>query len=157
MLTEAYQLEQLSKGSLDHIEEVILSVVEDHYRVSNVFVVGSFTFGLEKVRDIDIVVCVREELSRRDGDVFIDELSPIVSKILMREVTLIPSDIMRFMNDGMKPIGIPYYNLTSRVWVNKSPGQTHNKYVLCNEETTECWFVGRDSSEGMYYSAMKDD
>ena len=99
-LSKYNQLEHLSDVQLDYLETSILGVVEDKYTVDSIYIVGSFCFGLNKVNDIDVVVCIPlSEYRIVDDDednlsiygVF-EELSQLVSRKVKTDVQLIPTE-----------------------------------------------------------------
>ena len=57
------QLEQLSKTQLSLLKDSIHDVVQD-YVIDNIFMIGSFVFGLDKINDIDIIVCIKETVDQ---------------------------------------------------------------------------------------------
>ena len=123
------QLEQLSNTQLGLLKDSIHDVVKD-YVIENIFIVGSFVFGLKNVDDIDIVVCIKEHVSQEDMGKdnialyrkFEITYSKELSKIFNKKISLIPYNIIDFMTNEAKRVNPPMYDLTNGIWINKSPG-----------------------------------
>ena len=63
-----YQLEQLSQYELNILEQAIVDVCFKEHVVENIFIMGSFVFGLDKINDIDIAVCIKEYVDQDSLD-----------------------------------------------------------------------------------------
>ena len=59
-LSKYNQLEQLSKDQLDELENTLLDVIQDYFTVENIYIIGSFVFGFQKIYDIDVAVMIPE-------------------------------------------------------------------------------------------------
>ena len=57
-LSKYNQLEQLSSEQLDYLENSLLDVIGDSYSVEQIYIVGSFVFGFDKIKDIDVAVMI---------------------------------------------------------------------------------------------------
>ena len=136
------QLEQLSKDQLDSLNESILSVVSNNYTVENIFIVGSFVFGLDKVNDIDIIVCIKEHVdqdSLEPNNVelyreFDTDFSKVLGIMLNKKVHIRPYNIIDFMTDEAKRVNPPMYDLTNGIWINKSPGDVFPFHMVTIED-----------------------
>ena len=156
-LSKYNQLEQLSKDQLDSLNESILSVINDSYTVENIFIVGSFVFGLDKVNDIDIIVCIKEHVvqdSLEPDNVelyreFDTDFSNVLGIMLNKKIHMLPYNIIDFMTNEAKQVNPPMYDLTNRIWINKEPGVVF-PYHLATLDTGKVVLIERDgySCEG---------
>lgn len=154
-LSKYNQLEQVSQHDLNMLEQAIVDVCFKEHTIENIFVVGSFVFGLRKVNDIDIVVCIKEHVSQEDmGKAnialyrkFEIKYSKKLTKKLNKEINLIPYNIIDFMTNEAKKVNPPMFDLTNRIWINKSPGDIfpyhlatleNGQVVLVNREDESC-------------------
>jgi len=149
------QLEQLSDDELDYLETSILARLSGYVNVVRLYVVGSFCFGLDKVNDIDVVVCISEDdviINQDQHDtsgVFYmikDIYSGLLSRDLNIKVSMIPNNWGKFLSNDVKRVKPPYFDLTERMWINKEPGDKWNYYIM--RDGHEVWTVDRDSDEG---------
>ena len=53
-LSKYHQLEQMSQHDLNMLEQAIVEVCFKDHVVENIFIIGSFVFGLDKINDIDV-------------------------------------------------------------------------------------------------------
>ena len=151
-----YQLEQLNKSELDYLEQTILEIYKESYNIEEIFIVGSFCFGLDKVNDIDICVMIPENEVRlrttdppsKEGVYYICAtiLSGLISRKLNKKVVTAPHNLDAFLTDMIKDIDPPMYNLTRRYWINKTPGDKWNYFIL--RDNNKSWIIDRDSEEG---------
>ena len=118
------QLEQLSDDELDYLETSILARLSGYVNVVRLYVVGSFCFGLDKVNDIDIVVCISEDdviINQDQHDtsgVFYmikDIYSGLLSRDLSIKVSMIPNNWGKFLSNDVKRVKPPYFDLTVRL------------------------------------------
>ena len=154
-LSKYNQLEQLSDVQLDYLETSILDVIEDKYTVDSIYIVGSFCFGLDKANDIDIVVCIPlSEYCIVDDDVnnlsiygVFEELSQLVSRKVKTDIQLIPKNYSEWGNGAINAcVNPPRYNLTTRQWIAKQPGDRWNNWIM--RQGPKAWAVDRNSNEG---------
>ena len=136
------QLEQLSKSQLGLLNEIILDVIDGNYVVENIFIIGSFVFGLDKINDIDIIVCIKEDVDQESLEPdnvklyrqFDTEYSDILSERLNKKVHMRPYNIIDFMTDEAKRVNPPMYDLTNGIWINKSPGDMFPFHMVTIED-----------------------
>jgi len=149
------QLEQLSVGQLNELEVALHDILKGYYSIDKIYIVGSFVFGLDKASDIDIVVCVPEdewtvkynEIDIKGTDyMFSTIFSGLASRLLGKEIQLMPNNDGAFWTDSLKQIDPPIYDLTLRRWYNKTPGGRWNNWILRQGEVVTA--VDRDSDEG---------
>ena len=137
-LSKYNQLEQMSQHDLNMLEQAIVEVCFKDHVVENIFVIGSFVFGLDKINDIDIVVCIKDPISQdslEEDNVklyskFQNKYSNKLSKRFNVKISLMPFNIMDFMTDEVKTINPPMYDLTNRIWINKEPGTKWNYLIV---------------------------
>ena len=135
------QLEQLSNTQLGLLKDSIHDVVKD-YVIENIFMIGSFVFGLDKINDIDIIVCIKEHVDQESlepGNVklyrqFDTEYSDILSERFNKKVHMRPYNIIDFMTDEAKRVNPPMYDLTNGIWINKSPGDMFPFHMVTIED-----------------------
>tara|TARA_B100000768_G_scaffold1750_1_gene2265 strand:- start:148 stop:630 length:483 start_codon:yes stop_codon:yes gene_type:complete len=128
-LSKYSQLEQLSETQLGLLSDSIYDVVQD-YVIENIFMIGSFVFGLDKINDIDIIVCIKEDVDQESLEPenvklyrqFDNVYSDILSERFNKKVHMRPYNIIDFMTDEAKRVNPPMYDLTNGIWINKSPG-----------------------------------
>ena len=145
------QLEQLSKTQLSLLKDSIHDVVQD-YVIENIFIVGSFVFGLDKVNDIDIIVCIKEYVDQDSLEhdnvklyrQFDTEYSGILGEQLNKKIHMQPWNIMGFMTAKAQLINAPMYDLTNSIWINKSPGDMFPFHMVTIVETGKVVLVPRD-------------
>ena len=145
------QLEQLSNTQLGLLKDSIYDVVQD-YTIENIFMIGSFVFGLDKVNDIDIIVCIKEYVDQDSLEPdnvklyrqFDTEYSGILSERFNKKIHIRPYNIMDFMTDEAKRVNPPMYDLTNSVWINKSPGDVFPFHMVTIVETGEVVLIPRD-------------
>lgn len=150
-LSKYNQLEQMSQHDLNMLEQAIVEVCFKDHVVENIFVIGSFVFGLDKINDIDIVVCIKdpvEQDSLEEDNVklyskFQNKYSDKLSKRFNVKIALMPFNIMDFMTDEVKKINPPMYDLTNRIWINKEPGTKWN-YLIVKLDTGKVVLWDRD-------------
>ena len=150
-LSKYNQLEQMSQHDLNMLEQAIVEVCFKDHVVENIFVIGSFVFGLDKINDIDIVVCIKdpvEQDSLEEDNVklyskFQNKYSDKLSKRFNVKIALMPFNIMDFMTDEVKKINPPMYDLTNRIWINKEPGVKWN-YLIVKLDTGKVVLWDRD-------------
>ena len=150
-LSKYNQLEQMSQHDLNMLEQAIVEVCFKDHVVENIFVIGSFVFGLDKINDIDIVVCIKdpvEQDSLEEDNVklyskFQNKYSDKLSKRFNVKIALMPFNIMDFMTDEVKKINPPMYDLTNRIWINKEPGAKWN-YLIVKLDTGKVVLWDRD-------------
>ena len=150
-LSKYNQLEQMSQHDLNMLEQAIVEVCFKDHVVENIFVIGSFVFGLDKINDIDIVVCIKdpvEQDSLEEDNVklyskFQNKYSDKLSKWFNVKIALMPFNIIDFMTDEVKKINPPMYDLTNRVWINKKPGAKWN-YLIVKLDTGKVVLWDRD-------------
>tara|TARA_B100002019_G_scaffold280349_1_gene283192 strand:+ start:80 stop:583 length:504 start_codon:yes stop_codon:yes gene_type:complete len=150
-LSKYNQLEQMSQHDLNMLEQAIVEVCFKDHVVENIFVIGSFVFGLDKINDIDIVVCIKDPISQdslEEDNVklyskFQNKYSNKLSKRFNVKISLMPFNIMDFMTDEVKTINPPMYDLTNRIWINKEPGTKWN-YLIVKLDTGKVVLWDRD-------------
>ena len=150
-LSKYNQLEQMSQHDLNMLEQAIVEVCFKDHVVENIFIIGSFVFGLDKINDIDIVVCIKdpvEQDSLEEDNVklyskFQNKYSDKLSKRFNIKIALMPFNIMDFMTDEVKKINPPMYDLTNRIWINKEPGTKWN-YLIVKLDTGKVVLWDRD-------------
>lgn len=150
-LSKYNQLEQMSQHDLNMLEQAIVEVCFKDHVVENIFVIGSFVFGLDKINDIDIVVCIKdpvEQDSLEEDNVklyskFQNKYSDKLSKRFNVKIALMPFNIIDFMTDEVKKINPPMYDLTNRIWINKEPGTKWN-YLIVKLDTGKVVLWDRD-------------
>ena len=150
-LSKYNQLEQMSQHDLNMLEQAIVEVCFKDHVVENIFIIGSFVFGLDKINDIDIVVCIKdpvEQDSLEEDNVklyskFQNKYSDKLSKRFNVKIALMPFNIMDFMTDEVKKINPPMYDLTNRIWINKEPGTKWN-YLIVKLDTGKVVLWDRD-------------
>ena len=150
-LSKYNQLEQMSQHDLNMLEQAIVEVCFKDHVVENIFVIGSFVFGLDKINDIDIVVCIKDPVSQdslEEDNVklyskFQNKYSDKLSKRFNVKISLMPFNIMDFMTDEVKKINPPMYDLTNRIWINKEPGERWN-YLIVKLDTGKVVLWDRD-------------
>ena len=150
-LSKYNQLEQMSQHDLNMLEQAIVEVCFKDHVVENIFVIGSFVFGLDKINDIDIVVCIKDPVSQdslEEDNVklyskFQNKYSDKLSKRFNVKMSLMPFNIMDFMTDEVKKINPPMYDLTNRIWINKEPGAKWN-YLIVKLDTGKVVLWDRD-------------
>jgi len=162
-LSKYNQLEQLSSEQLDYLENSILDVIGDSYNVEQIYIVGSFVFGFDKIKDIDVAVMIPESegycrLNELSGDrthyyMFEQILSGLATRKLGVKISMTPFNHDDFLTDSVKRVYPPMYNLTKRFWINKQPGDTWNYYMIRQDDYV--WKVERDSEEGKRLTQMK--
>ncbi len=164
-LSKYSQLEQLSNDQLDELEQTLLDVIQDHFTVENIYIIGSFTFGFNKINDIDVAVMIPESegICRLNEDIDNNkhyyimerELSKIATDKLGIKISMTPFNHIDFLTDSVKRVNPPMYDLTHRIWINKIPGQMWNYYMLRDGDYT--FTVHRESEEGKHLTKMKSD
>ena len=135
------QLEQLSNTQLGLLKDSIHDVVQD-YVIENIFIVGSFVFGLDKINDIDIIVCIKEYVDQDSLEPdnvklyrqFDTEYSNILSERFNKKISIIPYNIIDFMTNEAKRVNPPMYDLTNGIWINKSPGDVFPFHMVTIED-----------------------
>tara|TARA_R110001592_G_scaffold56362_1_gene171950 strand:- start:36 stop:533 length:498 start_codon:yes stop_codon:yes gene_type:complete len=145
------QLEQLSNTQLGLLKDSIHNVVQD-YVIENIFIVGSFVFGLDKVNDIDIIVCIKEYVDQDSLEPdnvklyrqFDTEYSGILSERFNKKIHMQPWNIMGFMTAKAQLINAPMYDLTNSIWINKTPGDMFPFHMVTIIETGEVVLIPRD-------------
>ena len=150
-LSKYNQLEQLSNTQLGLLKDSIHDVVQD-YVIENIFIVGSFVFGLDKVNDIDIIVCIKEYVDQDSLEPdnvklyrqFDTEYSGILGEQLNKKIHMQPWNIMGFMTAKAQLINAPMYDLTNSIWINKTPGDMFPFYMVTIVETGKVVLVPRD-------------
>ena len=150
-LSKYNQLEQMSQHDLNMLEQAIVEVCFKDHVVENIFVIGSFVFGLDKINDIDIVVCIKDPVSQdslEEDNVklyskFQNKYSDKLSKRFNVKISLMPFNIIDFMTDEVKKINPPMYDLTNRIWINKEPGERWN-YLIVKLDTGKVVLWDRD-------------
>ena len=150
-LSKYNQLEQMSQHDLNMLEQAIVEVCFKDHVVENIFVIGSFVFGLDKINDIDIVVCIKDPVSQDSLEEdnltlyqkFQNKYSDKLSKRFNVKISLMPFNIMDFMTDEVKKINPPMYDLTNRIWINKEPGERWN-YLIVKLDTGKVVLWDRD-------------
>ena len=150
-LSKYNQLEQMSQHDLNMLEQAIVNVCFKEHVVENIFIIGSFVFGLDKINDIDIVVCIKEPVSQDSLEEdnltlyqkFQNKYSDKLSKRFNVKIALMPFNIIDFMTDEVKKINPPMYDLTNRVWINKEPGTKWN-YLIVKLDTGKVVLWDRD-------------
>ena len=150
-LSKYNQLEQMSQHDLNMLEQAIVEVCFKDHVVENIFVIGSFVFGLDKINDIDIVVCIKDPVSQDSLEEdnltlyqkFQNKYSDKLSKRFNVKIALMPFNIIDFMTDEVKKINPPMYDLTNRVWINKEPGTKWN-YLIVKLDTGKVVLWDRD-------------
>ena len=150
-LSKYNQLEQMSQHDLNMLEQAIVEVCFKDHVVENIFVIGSFVFGLDKINDIDIVVCIKDPVSQDSLEEdnltlyqkFQNKYSDKLSKRFNVKISLMPFNIMDFMTDEVKKINPPMYDLTNRIWINKEPGTKWN-YLIVKLDTGKVVLWDRD-------------
>ena len=161
-LSKYNQLEQLNVDELNHLKRSIIDVVGEDWTIDNIFVVGSFVFGLDKANDIDIVVCIPRSEFAVDLDDMEDKTvyltfetlySQKVRALVGKEVSLIPNNIRQFLTNPMKELDPPMYDLNLNEWLNKTPGDKWNYYMV--RVDMECFKIERDSDDGMKIMEIK--
>ena len=162
-LSKYNQLEQLSNDQLDELEQTLLDVIGDHFTVENIYIIGSFVFGFQKIYDIDVAVMIPESegICRLNEDIDDNKhyhimerkLSKIATDRLGMKISMTPFNHIDFLTDSVKRVNPPMYDLTHRIWINKQPGQTWNYYMLRDGDHT--WVVHRESEEGRYLTQQK--
>lgn len=162
-LSKYSQLEQLNKDQLDELEQTLLDVIQDHFTVENIYIIGSFTFGFNKIYDIDVAVMIPESegICRLNEDIddnrhyhiMEGKLSKIATDRLGMKISMTPFNHIDFLTDSVKRVNPPMYDLTHRIWINKIPGQMWNYYMLRDGDYT--FTVHRESEEGRYLTQMK--
>lgn len=162
-LSKYNQLEQLSKDQLDELENILLDVIQDYFTVENIYIIGSFVFGFQKIYDIDVAVMIPESegYCRLNEDIEDDKhyrlmerkLSKRATNRLGMKISMTPFNHKDFLTDSVKRVNPPMYDLTHRIWINKIPGQTWNYYMLRDGDYT--WTVHRNSEEGRYLTQQK--
>ena len=150
-LSKYNQLEQMSQHDLNMLEQAIVEVCFKDHVVENIFVIGSFVFGLDKINDIDIVVCIKDPVSQDSLEEdnltlyqkFQNKYSDKLSKRFNVKISLMPFNIIDFMTDEVKKINPPMYDLTNRIWINKEPGERWN-YLIVKLDTGKVVLWDRD-------------
>ena len=150
-LSKYNQLEQMSQHDLNMLEQAIVEVCFKDHVVENIFVIGSFVFGLDKINDIDIVVCIKDPVSQdslEEDNVklyskFQNKYSDKLSKRFNVKISLMPFNIIDFMTDEVKKINPPMFDLTNRIWINKEPGERWN-YLIVKLDTGKVVLWDRD-------------
>ena len=140
-LSKYNQLEQLSNIQLGLLKDSIHDVVQD-YVIENIFIIGSFVFGLDKINDIDIIVCIKEDVDQESLGPenvklyrqFDTEYSNILSESFNKKVHMRPYNIIDFMTDEAKRVNPPMYDLTNGIWINKSPGDMFPFHMVTIED-----------------------
>ena len=129
-LSKYYQLEQLSQYELNILEQAIVDVCFKKHVVENIFIMGSFVFGLDKINDIDIAVCIKEYVDQDSLDKdnvrlykkFQVKYSNKLSKKFNIKIQLLPFNMVDFLTCEAQKAGPPLYDLTNKIWINKEPG-----------------------------------
>ena len=150
-LSKYNQLEQMSQHDLNMLEQAIVEVCFKDHVVENIFVIGSFVFGLDKINDIDIVVCIKDPVSQDSLEEdnltlyqkFQNKYSDKLSKRFNVKISLMPFNIIDFMTDEVKKINPPMFDLTNRIWINKEPGERWN-YLIVKLDTGKVVLWDRD-------------
>ena len=76
-----------------------------------------------------------------------------VSALVGKEVSLIPNNIRQFLTNPMKELDPPMYDLNLNEWLNKTPGDKWNYYMV--RVGMECCKIERDSDDGMKIMEIK--
>ena len=163
-LSKYSQLEQLSKLQLGLLKDSIHNVVQD-YVIENIFMIGSFVFGLDKINDIDIIVCIKEYVDQDSLEIdnvklyrqFDTEYSDILSERLNKKVHMRPYNIIDFMTDEAKRVNPPMYDLTNGIWINKSPGDVFPFHMVTIVETGKVVLIPRDDCGNGCCNNCEDD
>lgn len=150
-LSKYHQLEQMSQHDLNMLEQAIVEVCFKDHVVENIFIVGSFVFGLDEINDIDIVVCIKDPVSQDSLEEdnltlyqkFQNKYSNKLSKRFNVKISLMPFNIIDFMTDEVKKINPPMFDLTNRIWINKEPGERWN-YLIVKLDTGKVVLWDRD-------------
>ena len=101
-LSKYHQLEQMSQHDLNMLEQAIVEVCFKDHVVENIFIIGSFVFGLDKINDIDVVVCIKDPVSQDSLEEdnlalyqkFQNKYSNKLSKRFNVKISLMPFNIM---------------------------------------------------------------